>query len=256
YLLRAYTNWMKNFSPGFFFEKTLTIVNPFKPLGLPLLQATPDYDVQLFPEGGHLVQGLPGNVAFRTVDVSGRGVGLDVVKNALDSIGGRIQVDSVLGEGTTFTLMLPTSIAVKGGLLFQVEENYYAIPLIHTDSVVSMKIDNLHEVGGTLVTDIKGQTITVVSLRELLNAPPGVMDLGSKSKLTSDMHDIVIVAYNNRRIGLIVDRLIRQQDIVVKALNKPVDNIDIYGGVTLLGTGMVCLVLDVPSLVRHVTLRR
>ncbi|GAB3722413.1 hypothetical protein [Spirosoma lituiforme] len=74
YLLRAYTNWMKNFSPGFFFEKTLTIVNPFKPLGLPLLQATPDYDVQLFPEGGHLVQGLPGNVAFRTVDVSGRGV--------------------------------------------------------------------------------------------------------------------------------------------------------------------------------------
>ena len=70
------------------------------------------------------------------------------------------------------------------------------------------------------------------------------------------MHDIVIVSYNNRKIGLIVDKLIRQQDIVVKALNKPVDDIDIYGGVTLLGTGMVCLVLDVPSIVRHVTQRR
>ena len=74
YLLRAYTNWMKNGSPGFFFEKTLTIVNPFKPLGLPLVQETPSYDIQLFPEGGHLVQGLPGNVAFKVVDASGRGV--------------------------------------------------------------------------------------------------------------------------------------------------------------------------------------
>ncbi|AUD04897.1 hypothetical protein [Spirosoma pollinicola] len=74
YLMRAYTNWMKNSSPDFFFEKTLTIVNPFTPLGLPLLRETPDYDIQLFPEGGHLVQGLPGKVAFRIVDASGRGV--------------------------------------------------------------------------------------------------------------------------------------------------------------------------------------
>ncbi|GAB3770225.1 Plug domain-containing protein [Spirosoma horti] len=74
YLLRAYTSWMKNFSPGFFFEKTLTLVNPFKPLGLPLLQETPNYEIQFFPEGGHLVQDLPGNVAFKVVDASGHGV--------------------------------------------------------------------------------------------------------------------------------------------------------------------------------------
>lgn len=74
YLLRAYTNWMKNTNPGFFFQKTLTVVNPFKPLGLPLLRETPDYDIQLFPEGGHLVQGLPGTVAFNVVDASGRGI--------------------------------------------------------------------------------------------------------------------------------------------------------------------------------------
>ncbi|GAB2560625.1 carboxypeptidase-like regulatory domain-containing protein [Spirosoma aerophilum] len=74
YLMRAYTSWMKNFSPAFFFEKTLTLVNPFKPLGLPLLKPTPDYDVQLFPEGGNLVQGLPGKVAFKVVDAAGRGV--------------------------------------------------------------------------------------------------------------------------------------------------------------------------------------
>ncbi|GAB3016271.1 hypothetical protein [Spirosoma pulveris] len=74
YLLRAYTSWMKNFSAEFYFEKTLTVVNPFKPLGLPLLREPTDYDVQLFPEGGNLVQGLPGKVAFKVADASGRGV--------------------------------------------------------------------------------------------------------------------------------------------------------------------------------------
>ncbi|WP_297373069.1 hypothetical protein [Spirosoma sp.] len=74
YLLRAYTSWMKNFSADFFFEKTLTVVNPFKPLGLPLLRETTEYDVALFPEGGNLVRGLPGKVAFKVADASGRGV--------------------------------------------------------------------------------------------------------------------------------------------------------------------------------------
>ena len=196
------------------------------------------------------------SLSEEVTDVSGRGVGLDVVKNALDSIGGRVQVDSTLGQGTTFTLFLPTSIAVKGALLFEVEENAYAIPLLHTDSVIAVRRNQLHEVGGALVTDVKGQTISVISLTELLNSEPEVMDLGNKSKVKGEKIDIVIVSYNNRRLGLIVDRLIRQQDIVVKPLNKPVDSIDIYGGVTLLGTGMVCLVLDVPAIVRHVTLRR
>ncbi|GAB2594734.1 hypothetical protein [Spirosoma areae] len=74
YRMRAYTNWMKNFSANFFFEKTLTIVNPFKPLGLPLQQPSADYEVQFFPEGGNLVRGLPSRVAFKVADVSGRGI--------------------------------------------------------------------------------------------------------------------------------------------------------------------------------------
>lgn len=74
YLLRAYTSWMKNFTADFFFEKPLTIVNTFKPLSLPLLAETVSYDVQLFPEGGQLVQGLPGNVAFNVTNPSGKGV--------------------------------------------------------------------------------------------------------------------------------------------------------------------------------------
>ncbi|CAN5786659.1 hypothetical protein BH24BAC1_BH24BAC1_25620 [soil metagenome] len=196
------------------------------------------------------------SLAKEITEVSGRGVGLDVVKNAMDSIGGRILIESVKGQGTTFVLHLPTSIAVKGALLFEVDSNYYAIPLLHTDSVVALPLCELHEVGGVLVADLQDDTIAVVYMHELLNAKPAGIDLGDKSRLRGEVQNIIIVSYNNRKVGLIVDKLIRQQDIVIKPLNPPVDKVDIYSGVTLLGTGKVCLVLDVMALTRYIFSRK
>jgi two-component system chemotaxis sensor kinase CheA len=196
------------------------------------------------------------SLAKEITEVSGRGVGLDVVKNAMDSIGGRIRIESEKEKGTTFILNLPTSIAVKGALLCEVDSNYYAIPLMHTDSVVALPMSELHEVGGMLVADLKDDTIAAVYLHELLNADPTLMNLGDKSRLRGSVQNIIIVSYNNRKVGLIVDKLIRQQDIVVKPLNPPVDQIDIYSGVTLLGTGKVCLVLDVVAITRYILARR
>lgn len=189
-------------------------------------------------------------------EYSGRGVGLDVVKNAIDSIGGLLKVDSDVGKGTTFTLQLPTSIAVKGALLFEVDGIFYAIPLIHTELVVALDVNELHEVGDVMVADIGDETTTVVYLDELLNAPEAEMKLGDKTRLKGELQNVIVVSYNNRRLGLIVDKLYRQQDIVVKPLSKPLDKIDLYGGVTLLGTGRVCLVLDVPAVTRYFINRR
>ncbi|WP_299822273.1 chemotaxis protein CheA [uncultured Pontibacter sp.] len=196
------------------------------------------------------------STAAEVTEYSGRGVGLDVVKNAIDSIGGRLHVDSELGQGTTFTLHLPTSIAVKGALLFEVDNIFYAIPLIHTEQVLALDKDELHEVGDVMVADLKGETVTVVYLNELLNADEATMKLGDKTRLKGQVQNIVVVSYNNRKLGLIVDKLYRQQDIVVKALSKPLDKIDLYGGVTLLGTGKVCLVLDVPAITRYFIQKR
>ncbi|MBC5773600.1 chemotaxis protein CheA [Pontibacter sp. KCTC 32443] len=196
------------------------------------------------------------SLAKEVTEFSGRGVGLDVVKNAVDSIGGRIRIESVKGKGTTFTLQLPTSIAVKGALLFEVDKIFYAIPLIHTEQVVALEVDELHEVGGVLVADILGETITVVYLHELLNVNEQDMNLGDKTRLNGMVQNIIIVSYNNRKLGLIVDKLYRQQDIVVKPLSKPLDAVDLYGGVTLLGSGKVCLVLDVPAVTRYFVSRR
>ncbi len=190
------------------------------------------------------------SMAQKVTDISGRGVGLDVVKLALDSLGGQLRVESRLGEGTTFTLVLPTSIAVKGALLVEVDERPYAIPLLHTDTVLSLHPGQISVVGGVLVTHFQEQTVPLIPLRLLLH-DEGDEALPSATK--DHLHgpqQVLVVNYNNRRLGLVVDRFLRQQNIVIKPLSKPLDTIDLFGGVTLLGSGQVCLVLDVPALTR------
>lgn len=195
------------------------------------------------------------SMAKEVTEISGRGVGLDVVKLAIDSLGGQLRVQSVLGQGTTFTLVLPTSIAVKGALLFQLDERNYAVPLMHTDSVVSLLPNDLHVVGGVLMAQVQGENVPVVSLRRLLHNGDGPLPPATRAELQG-RQDIIIIAYNNRKLGLIVDRFLRQQNIVIKPMSKPLDTIELFGGVTLLGSGQVCLVLDVPALTRLFLARR
>ena len=190
------------------------------------------------------------SMAEKITDISGRGVGLDVVKLALDSLGGQLRVESELGVGTTFTLVLPTSIAVKGALLVEVEDRPYAVPLMHTDTVLALHPGQLSLVGGMLVTHFQEQAVPLVPLRQLLyDEGDEPLPLATKDDLHGTQQ-VLVVNYNNRRLGLIVDRFIRQQNIVIKPLSKPLDTIDLFGGVTLLGSGQVCLVLDVPALTR------
>ncbi|MDQ2771154.1 MAG: chemotaxis protein CheA [Bacteroidota bacterium] len=196
------------------------------------------------------------SMAEKITDISGRGVGLDVVKLALDSLGGQLRVDSELGKGTTFTLVLPTSIAVKGSLLVEVDGRPYAVPLLHTDTVLALHPGQISLVGGLLVTHFQEQAVPLVPLRLLLHDEgDGPLPAASKTDLTGPQQ-VLVVNYNNRRLGLVVDRFLRQQNIVVKPLSKPLDTIDLFGGVTLLGSGQVCLVLDVPALTRLFLARR
>lgn len=193
------------------------------------------------------------SMADKITDISGRGVGLDVVKLAIDSLGGQLRVSSELGKGTTFTLVLPTSIAVKGALLIELDERAYAVPLLHTDTVLALPSDQVFAVGGLLMTRIQEENVPLVPLRQLLYAEgEEMLPRATRSDLPSDtsLHQVLVVSYNNRRLGLIIDRFLRQQNIVVKSLSKPLDTIDLFGGVTLLGSGQLCLVLDVPALTR------
>jgi two-component system, chemotaxis family, sensor kinase CheA len=192
---------------------------------------------------------------FSTMDkvtaISGRGVGMDVVKKALDSIGGTIQVESIIGEGSIFTLGLPSSMAVKSTLLFDLDDQTYAMPLSYTESVISVYKSDIHKAANGLITVHLDNTIHVILLSDLFAQSCGK----SRSKYASfdRMHpehrvEIVVVSFAGKRIGFIVDKLLQQKEIVEKPLSKPFDSIVFLSGVTILGNGKVCLALNIPEI--------
>lgn len=191
-------------------------------------------------------------------EISGRGVGLDVVRMAVESIGGKISVETELGKGTTFTLGLPSSMAVKAALLFQLNQQEFAIALAYTEAVISMPKSEIHKINTGLIATYLGKTISIVFLQDLfdLKSMKEIETKGSLYKRFDQIEgnpklDIVIVSYNNRLVGMVVDKLMQQKEIVEKKLPAPVDNVALFSGVTILGTGRMCLVLDIVSILLH-----
>jgi two-component system chemotaxis sensor kinase CheA len=200
---------------------------------------------------------------FSTMDqvtaIAGRGVGMDVVKKTLDSIGGSIKLLSEAGQGTTIQLTLPSSMAVKSCLLLELNAEVYAIPLAYTESVISLYKSDIHKAGGGLVATHLGKNFTVVFLKDVfdqhndktsfnLNVLQSSFDfIHPEEKL-----EIVVVNFNNRTVGFVVDKLLQQKEIVEKPLMKPVDRVRFISGVTILGSGNVCLVLNVPYILNFV----
>ncbi len=196
---------------------------------------------------------------FSTMDavtsISGRGVGMDVVKKALDSIGGTISVHTELGKGTTFSLRLPASMAVKGTLLFELDAETYAIPLSYTEAVVSLYKSDIHKVSNGLVATHLGKTISIVYLKDLFGVKHGesvydkkILHQSFDSTHPEQKLDIVIVSYNGRTVGFVVDKLLQQKEIVEKPLAKPLEKVQLISGVTIMGNGHVCLVLNVAAI--------
>lgn len=200
---------------------------------------------------------------FSTMDqvtaISGRGVGMDVVKKTLDSIGGTIRLASVDGKGTVVQLTLPSSMAVKSSLLFELNDEVYAIPLAYTESVISLYKTDIHKAGGGLVATHLGTNIAIVFLKDVFDQQ--IDRLGYNSNVLQSAFDrihpeekleIVVVSFNNRTVGFVVDKLLQQKEIVEKPLMKPVDRIKFISGVTILGSGNVCLVLNVPHILHFI----
>jgi two-component system chemotaxis sensor kinase CheA len=200
---------------------------------------------------------------FSTMDqvtaIAGRGVGMDVVKKTLDSIGGSIKLLSEPGQGTTIQLTLPSSMAVKSCLLLELSEEVYAIPLAYTESVISLYKSDIHKAGGGLVATHLGKNIAVVFLKDVFEQHTDKLGFNLNALQTSfdSIHpetklEIVVVSFNNRTVGFVVDKLLQQKEIVEKPLMKPVDKIRFISGVTILGSGNVCLVLNVPYMLNFV----
>lgn len=193
-------------------------------------------------------------------EISGRGVGMDVVKRSTESIGGQVTIESEVGKGTTFTMKLPSSMAVKGALLFVQSEQEYAVPLSYTEAVVSVQASSIHRVGKGLVTDYLGKSIPLLFLKDAFGVS-SMMGLLEKGRLQQTYNmvegnlkdiNVIIMHHNDKYLGIAVDKLLQQKEIVEKPLSKPLDRVELFSGATILGNGNVCLVLNVSSIVEYV----
>ncbi|MFP5372136.1 MAG: chemotaxis protein CheA, partial [Actinomycetes bacterium] len=190
---------------------------------------------------------LPGfSTAAAVTNVSGRGVGMDVVKTNIESIGGTIEVESDAGTGTVCRLRIPLTLAIVPALTVECAADRYAIPQISLQELVSLDAEKaanaVEEVGGAQVYRLRGELLPLVRLTDVLG-------------LTSERHDghvvIAVLRSEGRRFGLVVDRVINTEEIVVKAVGGQLKAIGLYSGATVLGDGTVALILDVQALARR-----
>ncbi len=180
------------------------------------------------------------SMAKKISDISGRGVGLDVVKSNIEALGGDVEVQTVLGEGTTFTVRLPLTLAIIQALMVEIRDEKYAIALGSIANIESIPVNEIKYVEAREVIHLRGNVIPLVRLDKILDINDGQED---PENLT-----VVIVKKGDSLAGLVVDNLMGQQEIVIKALGNYINNNKLISGATILGDGEVALILDANTL--------
>ncbi|SPF34359.1 CheA signal transduction histidine kinase [Syntrophobacter sp. SbD1] len=188
----------------------------------------------------------PGFSTTRQItSISGRGVGMDVVKRSIDALRGSIEVSSRKGIGTTITLKLPLTLAIIDGLLVKVGDGHYVLPLSIVEECVELTREDVARAHGRHITHLRGGIVPYIRLRERFaisgNAP--------------EVEQIVITESPGGNVGFVVDKVIGEHQTVIKNMGKIYRNVDVISGATILGDGTVALIMDVPKLVQSVEMQ-
>ncbi|ODA42526.1 chemotaxis protein CheA [Desulfosporosinus sp. BG] len=192
---------------------------------------------------------LPGfSTAEKVTDISGRGVGMDVVKKALNNLGGMVDITTRQGLGTTFTIRLPLTLAIIQALLVEVGEEIYAVPLSSVLETLLVNRMDIKTVGRLPMVQLRGNTLPLISLQEKFGLPA--------PETESSEVFVVVVGFGDKALGLIVDELRGQQEVVIKSLGDFLSNLPGIAGATILGDGKVTLILDIGSLIQDVLVTR
>ena len=176
--------------------------------------------------------------AEKVTDISGRGVGMDVVKTNIKNLKGSVHTQSEVGKGSKLTLTLPLTLAIIDALMVQVAGDTFAIPLDAVSETTKIEADQLSDINNRKAVTLRGEVLGVVELAELLGMPQ-TMD-------ERQVLPMVVIQDNDRRLGLVVDRLLERQEIVIKPLGQYLNNFNLKGlsGATIMGDGSVVLILD------------
>jgi two-component system chemotaxis sensor kinase CheA len=183
------------------------------------------------------------STADKISDISGRGVGLDVVTNRITSLGGHVNIESKPGIGTKFSVQLPLTLSIIGAMLIRVSDEKYAIPLSSIVETAIIETSRIRKVHGKSMIDFRNSVIPVIALDELLECK-------NEKKEVKAENEIVIVRKGEKIAALIVDELIGQQEIVLKTLGKYLVDLFAISGATILGDGQVALILDTNAMIK------
>ncbi|WP_041057529.1 chemotaxis protein CheA [Jeotgalibacillus campisalis] len=175
-------------------------------------------------------------------DISGRGVGLDVVKTTIESLGGSITINSNQGQGSLFSVQLPLTLSIISVMLVKMEKEKYAIPLSSIIETAMIKEEDILHAHNQRVIDFRGKVVPLVFLNEVFNVP----QVDRKDRV----HSVIIVRKGDKMAGLVVDSFIGQQEVVLKSLGIYMGEVFAVSGATILGDGQVALIIDCNALIK------
>ena len=182
------------------------------------------------------------STASKVTNLSGRGVGMDVVKKSLDKINGTVGIETELGKGSTFFLRIPLTVAIIQALIVDAEKEYYAIPINSISETLKINVSDIQNLEGTEVIKIREDVINVLSVKELFKLP-------ARYENNIKSYYAVILASEEKKVALLVNNLIGEQDIVIKTLKDRVTRVEGISGATILGDGTVSFILDIQTIV-------
>ncbi|HYX71027.1 MAG TPA: chemotaxis protein CheA, partial [Terriglobales bacterium] len=182
------------------------------------------------------------STADEVTQISGRGVGMDVVKSVLERLKGTVQIETKLGQGTTFLLKVPLTLAIIKALLFQAAERLYAVPLASVLEIARAGDGEFHKVDNHEVWQLRDQILTLVRLGRLAGRGKGARSRDKKLF-------VVVIAMGDRKFGLVVDQLVGEEELVIKALDDHLVATDLVSGASILGDGTVVLILNIPAVI-------
>jgi two-component system, chemotaxis family, sensor kinase CheA len=192
----------------------------------------------------HLIFAPGLSTADEITEISGRGVGLDVVKSALDNLKGSIELESDLGQGTTFRLMVPLTLASIQSLLFHVSGKLYAVPLAMVVEITRVSEGEIHRVDNHEVFQLREQVLTLVRLERLES---------QVARAHEKRIFVIVIGSGSRKFGLAVDSLMGEEELVIKALEDRLVTSPLVSGASILGDGTVVLILNVPAVISHLS---
>ncbi|WP_093337072.1 chemotaxis protein CheA [Salibacterium halotolerans] len=184
------------------------------------------------------------STAQEITDISGRGVGLDVVRNTFETLGGNITVNSVYGEGSLFSVQLPLTLSIIDVMLVEIGKEKYGVPLTAIVETAIVNKNEVYSAHAQKVIDFRGNVIPLVFLNEIFEVPD------RESAKGNEYYSLVIVSKGDKIAGLVVDSLIGQHDVVLKSLGSYLSNVFAISGATILGDGQVALILDSNALIK------